>query len=58
MYKFKLKMKYTSIYYKKIMERFGKKAILESETNSTTQEVQSGKSSTRVAIPSDLKHLN
>ena len=58
MYKFKLKMKYTSIYYKKIMERFGKKAILESETNSTTPEVQSGKSSARVSIPSDLKHLN
>ena len=48
-------MNYTNIYYKKIIERFGKKAILESETNSTTPEDQSGKSSTRVAIPSDFK---
>ena len=33
-----------NIYYKKIMERFGKKAILELESNSTTADAQSEKS--------------
>ena len=37
-------MSSTNIYYKKIMERFGKKTILESESNSTTADAQSEKS--------------
>ena len=40
-----------NIYYKKIMERFGKKAILESESNSTTADAQSEKSQTREVVP-------